>query len=76
VFEAVSPAAVGMRAVIVSTFVFVLAHTLWLAAAIAGLIYALLYMRCGKLWCAVLAHAVTNGALALWVVKTGQWQFW
>jgi uncharacterized protein len=76
VFEAVSPASLGVRAVIVSTFVFVLAHTLWLAAAIAGLAYALLYMRSGKLWCAVIAHAVTNGALGLWVVKTGQWQFW
>jgi uncharacterized protein len=76
VFEAVSPNSVGLRAVIVSTFVFVLAHTLWLAAAIAGLAYALLYMRSGKLWCAVIAHAVTNGALGIWVVTTGQWQFW
>jgi uncharacterized protein len=75
-FEAVPPAAVGMRAIIVSTFLFVLAHTLWLAAIVAGLAYALLYMRTGKLWTAVIAHAVTNGVLGLWVLKTGQWQFW
>jgi CAAX prenyl protease-like protein len=76
VFEAVPPRAVGLRAVVLSTFVFVLAHTLWLAAAIAGLAYAWLYIRSGRLWTAVIAHGVTNGALGLWVVATGQWQFW
>ncbi len=75
-FEAVTPRRVGLRAVVISTFVFVLAHTLWLAAAIAGLAYALLYMRTEKLWTAVIAHAITNAMLGLWVVKTGQWQFW
>ena len=34
----------------------------------AGLAYALLYRHTGKLWTAVIAHAVTNGALGLWVV--------
>ncbi|MBK6469761.1 MAG: CAAX prenyl protease-related protein [Betaproteobacteria bacterium] len=76
VFEAVPPRGVGLRAVVLSTFVFVLAHTLWLAAAIAGLAYAWLYIRSGKLWVAVIAHGVTNGALGAWVVATGQWQFW
>ena len=76
VFEAVAPAAVGLRAVVLSTFVFVLAHTLWLAAIVAGLAYAWLYIRTGKLWTAVIAHAVTNGALGVWVVLTGNWQFW
>ena len=76
IFEAVPPAAVGLRAVGLSTFVFVLAHTLWLAAIVAGLAYAWLYIRTGKLWTAVIAHAVTNGVLGVWVVMTGNWQFW
>ena len=76
VFEAVDPRRVGAKAVVLSTFVFMLAHPLWLAAIVAGLAYALLYRQTGKLWTAVLAHAVTNGALGIWVVKTGQWQFW
>ena len=76
VFEGVDPGRVGFKAVALSTFVFMLAHPLWLAAIIAGLAYALLYCRSGKLWTAVLAHAVTNGMLGLWVVQTGQWQFW
>jgi CAAX prenyl protease-like protein len=53
-----------------------LAHTLWLAAIIAGLAYAWLYIRTGKLWVAVLAHAVTNGLLGAWVVFTGNWGYW
>jgi len=76
VFEGVGPQQVGAKAVVLSTFVFMLAHPLWLAAIVAGLAYALLYRRSGKLWTAVLAHAVTNGALGLWVVQTRQWQFW
>ena len=76
VYEGVDPRRVGAKAVLLSTFVFMLAHPQWLAAIVAGLAYALLYRQSGKLWTAVIAHAVTNGALGLWVVHSGQWQFW
>lgn len=76
VFEGVDPRQVGLRALVVSTFVFMLAHPLWLAAIVAGLAYALLYRASGRLWTAVIAHAVTNGLLAAWVVASGNWQFW
>jgi len=75
-FEGVDPRRVGLKAVVLSTFVFMLAHTLWLAAIAAGLAYAWLYIRTGKLWVAVIAHAVTNAALAAWVVHGAHWQFW
>lgn len=75
-FEAVDPHRVGLKAIALSTFVFMLAHTLWLAAILAGLAYAWLYVKSGKLWLAVIAHAVTNGVLGAWVVLTGNWQFW
>ncbi len=76
VFEGVDPRRVGLKAIVLSTSVFTLAHTLWLAALIAGLAYAWLYVRSGKLWLPVVAHAVTNGVLGVWVVATGNWQFW
>ena len=76
VFEGVDPRRVGVKAIVLSTFLFTLAHTLWLAAAIAGLAYAWLYLRSGKLWLPVIAHAVTNGVLGAWVVATGNWGFW
>ena len=75
-FEGLLPQRVGLKAIVLSTFVFMLAHTLWLAAVLAGLAYAWLYVKTGRLWTSVIAHAVTNGALGIWVVATGQWQFW
>jgi len=75
-FQTVPPQRVSLRALLLSSFVFMLAHTLWLAAIIAALAYAWLYIRTGKLWVAVLAHAVTNGLLGAWVVFTGNWGFW
>jgi len=75
-FERVDPQTASYKAVLLSTFVFTLAHTLWLAAIVAGLAYALLYRRTGKLWTAVIAHLVTNGLLGVWVIWTGRWEFW
>ncbi|MFG6447857.1 CAAX prenyl protease-related protein [Roseateles sp. BYS180W] len=75
-FSTLPATQVGLRAVLISTLLFMLAHTLWLAAIVAGLAYALLYRYTGSLWTAVLAHAVTNGVLGAWVVYTRQWQFW
>lgn len=76
VFEGVDPRRIGVKAIVLSTFAFMLVHTQWLAAIVAGLAYALLYRSTGKLWAAVLAHAVTNGALGVWVVLGGRWAFW
>ena len=75
-FEAVPPQRVGLKAIVLSTFVFMLAHILWLGAVVAGLAYAWLYRRTGRLWVPVIAHAVTNGLLGAWVVFTGNWGYW
>lgn len=75
-FEKVDPRAVTVKAIALSTFVFMLAHTLWLAAIMAGLVYAWLYRRTGSLWAPIIAHGVTNGILGVWVVLTSNWQFW
>lgn len=75
-FTQVDPRGVTLKAVALSTFVFMLAHTLWLAAILAGVVYAWLYRRTGSLWAPIVAHGVTNGLLGAWVVFTGNWQFW
>ncbi len=75
-FEKVDPRQVSVKAVVLSTVAFMLVHTQWLGAVVAGLAYAWLYRRTGKLWLAVVAHAVTNGVLGAWVVVYGNWQFW
>ncbi len=75
-FQGINPASVGLRAVLVSSLVFGVEHQLWFAGFLAGCAYAWLYMRSGKLWHAVLAHGITNLALGVWVLATGNWQFW
>jgi len=54
---------------------FAIEHDRWLVGAVAGIVYGLLYLRRG-LFAAIVAHATTNLVLGLWVLKTGQWQFW
>ena len=54
---------------------FAIEHDRWLVGAIAGVAYGLLYLRRGLL-AAIVAHATTNLVLGLWVLRTGQWQFW
>ena len=54
---------------------FAIEHDRWLVAAICGVAYGALYLRRG-LVAAIVAHATTNLVLGLWVLGTGQWQFW
>mgnify|MGYP006154893217 FL=1 len=75
-FEAQDPGAVTLRAMLLSSLVFMLAHNQWLAALVAGMAYAWLYRYTRTLWAPILAHAVTNGILGVWVVVFGNWQFW
>ena len=48
----------------------------WPAATLAGMAYALVYYRRGKLSDAVLAHATTNLLLAAYALATGDWSRW
>ena len=54
---------------------FAIEHDRWLVGAIAGIAYGFLYLRKG-LGAAIVAHATTNLVLGLWVIRSGQWQFW
>lgn len=53
-----------------------LAHPEWLVAIIASLAYALWLKRTTNLFGVILAHAVTNAALGVYVLVTGNWQYW
>jgi uncharacterized protein len=48
----------------------------WIAALLAGALYNCVAYRTKSLASCVLAHAVTNLLLGLWIMKTGQWGFW
>jgi uncharacterized protein len=48
----------------------------WDVGLAAGIIYNWWIMRTRSLWDCILAHAVTNGMLAAYVIGAGQWQYW
>ena len=75
-FLALAPAVVSWRSVLLTSLAFGFEHRQWLAGIVAGLAYGYLYRRSGSLWPPVVAHALTNLLLGVWVVGSGQWQFW
>jgi CAAX prenyl protease-like protein len=75
-FEKVDPSQVGLKSFIITIVLFGFEHNLWLAGMVAGAVYNVLFMRHRTLWSPILAHAVTNGLLGIWVVATGNWSYW
>ncbi len=55
---------------------FGLEHNLWLAGMMAGAAYAFVLYYTKSITQCIVAHAVTNLALGIYVLYTGQWQFW
>jgi CAAX prenyl protease-like protein len=75
-FESVEPSQVSIKSLIITSVLFGFEHNLWFAGVVAGLAYSALYMRHRTIWSPVLAHAVTNGLLGVWVVVTSSWSYW
>jgi CAAX prenyl protease-like protein len=76
-FESVSFQKVSLTALAVSSVAFGLMHgNRWIAGSPAGLAYALVLRRRGRIGEAVAAHAVTNALLAVWVIARGEWGLW
>ncbi len=48
----------------------------WPAALLAGMLYNAVAYRTHSLGACVVAHAITNLLLGLYVLRTGQWGFW
>jgi uncharacterized protein len=51
-------------------------HYQWLAGLICGALYNWLYYKRKDVFSCVIAHAVSNAALAAWVLARGDWKFW
>jgi CAAX prenyl protease-like protein len=75
-FEKVDPAKTGLKAFVVTVVLFAIEHNQWLAGVVAGAAFSVLYVRHRTLWSPILAHAVTNGLLGIWIVYTGNWTYW
>ena len=56
-----------------TSLLFGLTHQRWLAATVAGALYALLLYRTNRLSDAILAHASSNAVIFVWAVTAHQW---
>ena len=61
---------------ILSSLLFGSEHNLWLAGIMAGILYNLLLYRSKSIYACIIAHGVTNLLLGIYVIRTGNWQFW
>ena len=68
-FETVSPRTWTPFALVASSLLFGLAHERWAAGTFAGLVYAAVVLRSGRLADAIVAHAVTNALLIAWALR-------
>jgi CAAX prenyl protease-like protein len=75
-FLRVDPRRVGTRALLITSVLFALEHSQWLAGFIAGIVYGWLYIRTARLWVPIVAHAVTHGLLGAYILHAQDWRFW
>jgi exosortase E/protease (VPEID-CTERM system) len=76
-FESVAFQSIGWLPLTAGALLFGLAHgALWLPGIAAGLAYGVLVIRTGRMGEAVMAHAVTNGLVAIAAIEYGQWNLW
>ena len=61
---------------IVVSVAFGFEHHQWLVGIAAGMIYAWTLYRSRNLFEPILAHAVTNLMLGVYVIQSGTWSFW
>ena len=72
-FERIAPGHFTWLSFVLTSLLFGLTHQRWMAAAIAGALYALLVYRTNRLSDAVLAHAASNAVIFIWAVAAHQW---
>jgi CAAX prenyl protease-like protein len=61
---------------LITVVLFGLEHHLFLAGMMAGIAYNLLLYHTRSLAHCILAHAITNLALGIYVLSSGKWYFW
>lgn len=75
-FLSVDPETLSRFAYVGSACLFALQHSLWPPGLFAGMVFGALYKTYKNLWVPIFAYAVTNGALGIWVLFSGNWRYW
>lgn len=75
-FKSVAVGTFTLQSFAVTAGLFGAEHYQWLAGLICGALYNWLYYKRKDVFACVIAHAVSNAALAAWVLSRGDWKFW
>ncbi|MEO8129449.1 MAG: CAAX prenyl protease-related protein [Bryobacteraceae bacterium] len=76
-FQSVKLGTYTSKAMWISALLFASEHgSYWEVGLAAGLIYNWWMVRTKSLGDCILAHAVTNAALSIYVLQTGKWEYW
>jgi CAAX prenyl protease-like protein len=76
-FDSVPFSSITNLSIILSSAAFGLMHGgQWMVGTLAGLAYAGVMKRNGRLSDAIVAHASSNVLLAIWVLSRGDWSLW
>lgn len=75
-FKEVAMGAFSWLSFVVTVLLFGGEHIRWGVGIAAGIIYNLLLYRTKSVFACILAHAVTNLALGIYVLITQQWRYW
>ncbi|MEP4194697.1 MAG: exosortase E/protease, VPEID-CTERM system [Aliishimia sp.] len=60
-------------AIAITSILFAALHDRWIEAAIAGVIFASIYLRSRNITDAIVSHAVANALIAAWALASGNW---
>jgi len=75
-FKSVAVGTFTLSSFAITVALFGAEHYQWLAGLICGALYNWLYYKRRDVFACVVAHAVSNAALAAWVLARGDWKFW
>lgn len=70
---ALGPVALSFAAIAVSSLLFGIMHERWMAGALAGVVFALVMIRSGRLSDAIIAHIAANAVVVGWAVLMRDW---
>jgi len=75
-FESVDPRHFTWMSFLLSSILFGLLHQNWIGGILAGLAFAMVQYRRGRLTDAIVAHSACNALVAAYVIATSSWGLW
>jgi len=75
-FKSVPIGKFSWLSMIITVILFGVEHQQWLPGIFAGIIYNLLLYRTKSIFSCIIAHALTNLMLGIYVLITHQWAYW